>query len=249
MKPRLADAHHRHARLGLERLQQLLGADDAVAQQHVADALLAQTGLLGQCVDDLCRRGGVVGQQLVAQARAELERDVGAARAEHPQHGALVASLVDRREKVHAVRCFDVADRLAAELAATGEVHGEAGGGVEIHQCAGRAGGRAQRGAQRLRQRQAAELRGPQRQRRARRRHLHLRQAERRVERDQPRAHGLAVQAQHFARLVGSMLAGARVDGVWRCRPGEGRVGCGRFHARLARRERVQLIRDQGQLG
>ena len=238
----LAHAHHGHARLGLQRLRHLLGGDHLVVEQLVADALLAQLRLLGQGGVDLRRRRRIVGQQLLADLGTEIELLVGAARAEHAQHGALVAH---RREQEHALRHLDVTDGLALDEFAADEVEHVVGAGMEVEQLPRRAGDGADGRTQRRGQREAAELRKPQRHRRARRGQLDLGQALLEIELRQARGHRMAVHAQDLAGLEVDEGQGIRVDRVRRRRPAE-RGGARR--PRAAWRERVQLVGNQGQL-
>ncbi len=76
---RLADAHHRHPALRLDRGVQLLRRGDVVAQQHVAGPLLALLLRLREHgVDLLGRRGGLQHQRIHHLLR---RRDVGHLRA------------------------------------------------------------------------------------------------------------------------------------------------------------------------
>ena len=104
---RLADAHHRHARLLDDGQLQVLGADDLLGQQDVAELLRAQLLLLVQRLLDLRRRGRVLRHQHLADALADLHRVIGRQRHEAAQHAA---ARVHRREQEDAGGVLEVAD-------------------------------------------------------------------------------------------------------------------------------------------
>jgi hypothetical protein len=183
MKPqgrqRLADAHHRHARLFLDR-------------EHLAELALAQPGLFGQRRIHRLGRGRLLLHQRLADQPAELELAEGAARHEAAAHGTFRAL---RLEQVQA---------LVGLLAG----HGVAGAGLAlvpadavrlrhaVDQVQRRGSLRVQRQALQGRQQvQPAELGEAQRHRRACRRDDHRRDALLRVEGDQPALHALAIGA------------------------------------------------------
>ncbi len=114
----LADAHHRHPGLLLERKQQLVGRHDAAADEDVAELLVAQAILLLRGALDLLRGGRMLLDEHVAQARADVDAGVGLARHEGAAHGACV---VERHEEEDAGSRLDMAQRAAFERAARGQ--------------------------------------------------------------------------------------------------------------------------------
>jgi hypothetical protein len=214
---RLADAHQRHLVLCRDRLEQLVGGDDLLGHEDVAELLVAQLVLQVHRVGHLLPGRVVLLDEQLADLLPDLVVGIGVPRDELALDAAVV---VARREQEQAEVVLDMADRLALHLAAAGELHRVRAASAVRQQVGVRIRERQRQRLQRRGQDQRLELVEAQRHGGARRGHLQVDDRVLRDEERQPHRRDLELGAgEDLARQGFGLLGRRRVAGEGRRRP------------------------------